>query len=398
MEEWVSVSLVHDRDGGSFRQTLRWTAAPFSVHKTEEAKPPPTLLERIEQSDPTFKELAGFGGYSCHRIAAALRKNETITSLKLSNCQLGDVGDDGCICLMQALIARRSSLKRISLARNFIGYNGATAVANFIRASQTEPSIYHSIIRLDLLQNCFGDDGASAVADAIADGTKQDKTQTIVDIGLEKNRIGNEGLSRISNMLHQNNTLHTLRLGKNAITYEGVVKSLAPALQNNTALRVLDLSGNRQIGDLGAVALADALSLNQTLETLILTKCSITEKGALRLLRALYNSTSPSAVLEESNHTLRELILCQNPVMTTSLVGHMTSLRDIIKWNQNGIASARIYKLNCFLTSSHGPRYVHSTGLKIKLIPKLVHKIWRIRKSTDVVYSYIRGMPEILEI
>jgi Ran GTPase-activating protein (RanGAP) involved in mRNA processing and transport len=369
------------------------------MHKEEEeARPPPTLLERIEQGDPTLKELAGFGGYSCHRIAAALRKNEAITSFKLSNCQLGHDSDDGCIYLMQALIARRASLKRISLARNFIGFHGAAALAKFIRATQTDPLIYHSLIRLDLLQNCFGDDGATAIADAIADGTKQDKSQTIAEIGFERNRIGNEGLSRISNMLHQNNTLHTLRIGKNAITHEGVVKSLAPALQNNTALRVLDLCGNRHVGDLGAAAIADALSLNQTLETLILTNCSITEKGALRFLRTLYNCTSPLAVLEESNHTLRELLLCQNPVISTSLIGHTTSLRDVTIWNQHGVASARIYKLNCFLTSSHGPRYVHSTGLTIKLIPKLVHKIWRMDKSTDVVYSYIRGMPQILEV
>jgi len=393
MEEWVSVSFAQDQDGRSFRQTRRWSAMP----KEEEAKPPPTLIERIEQNDPTLKELAGFGGYGYHRIATALRKNATITSFKLSNCQLGGDRDEGCIYLMQALIARRSRLKRISLARNFIGCNGAAAVANFIRASQDDPSIYHSI-RLDLLQNCFGDEGARVIADAIADGTVQDKAQTIVDIGLEKNRIGNEGLLYISNMLHENNTLHTLRLGKNDISYEGVMKSLVPVLKQNTTLRVLDLSGNRHIGDLGAAALADALSFNQTLETMILTKCSITEEGAKRLLQALYNYTSPSAVLEQSNHTLRELIVCQNPILSTSFVGHTTFLRDAIHWNQQGIASSRIYKLNSFLMSIHGPRFVHSTNVPIELIPKMVHKIWRIDKSIDAVYSYIRGMPEILEI
>jgi len=395
--EWVSVSLVQDQDGRSFRQTNRWSAG--SMHcRVEEAKPPPTLLERIEQSDPSLRELAGFGGYSDNRIAAALRKNSTITSFKLSNCQLGgNSDDDGCIYLMQALIARRSSLKRISLARNFIGFHGACAVADFILASQDDPCIYHSI-RLDLLQNCFGDEGSRVIADAIADGTKQGKTQTIADIGLEKNGIGNNGLLHLSNMLSENNTLHTLRLGKNDISYEGVVRSLAPVLKQNTTLRVLDLSGNRQIGDLGAAAVADALSCNQTLETLILTKCSITDKGAMRLLQALYDCTSPLAVLEESNHTLRELILCQNPILSTSFVGETKFLRDAIQWNQQGIASSRINKLNSFLMSSEGPRYVHSTDLTIGLIPKLVFKIWRIDKSIDAVYSYIRGMPEILEI
>lgn len=397
MEEWVSVSLVLDQEGRPFRQTRRWTEAASMHNKVEEVRPPPTLLERIEQNDPTLKELAGFGGYSCHRIATALRKNSTITSFKLSSCELGSGRDDGCVHLMQALIARRSNLKRISLARNSIGLNGAAAVASFIRASQHDSSIYHSI-RLDLLQNCFGDEGSRLVADAIADGTKKDNIQTIVDIGLEKNRIGNDGLQHLSNMLHGNNTLHSLRLGKNDISYEGVMKSLVPALKKNTTLRVLDLSGNRQIKDLGAAALADALSFNQTLETMILTKCSITEKGAMRLLEALYDCTSPSVVLEKSNHTLRELIVCQNPILSTSFVGHTTFLRDAINWNQQGIASSRIYKLNNFLMSSEGPRYVHSNDIPIELIPKLLYKIWRIDKSIDAVYSYIRGMPEIVEI
>lgn len=397
MEEWVSVSLVLDEEGRPFRETRRWIEAASMHGKVEEAKPPPTLIERIEHNDPTFREIAGFGGYSCYRIATALRKNSTITSIKLSSCELGSDWDDGCVHLMQALIARRSNLKRISLARNSIGVHGAAAVASFIRASQHDSSIYQSI-RLDLLQNCFGDEGSSLIADAIADGTKQDKTQTIVDIGLEKNRIGNDGLRHLSNMLHGNNTLHTLRLGKNNISYEGVLRSLVPALKENTTLRVLDLSGNRQIGDLGAAALADALSFNQTLETIILTKCSITEKGAMRLLEALYNCTSPSAVLEKSNHTLRELIVCQNPILSTSFLGHTTFLRDVLRWNQQGIASSRIYKLNSFLMSSEGPRYVHSTDIPIELIPKLIYKIWKIDESIDAVYSYIRGMPEIVEI
>ena len=397
----ISVSLVHDQDGRSFRQTNRWsTAAAAGMHcrMEEEAKPPPTLLQRIEQSDPSFKELAGFGGYSYSRIAAALRKNASITSFKLANCQLGGNSDDGCIYLMQALIARRSSLKRISLARNFIGIRGANAVADFVRASQEDPSIYHSI-RLDLLQNCFGDEGARVLADAITDGIKQGKTQTIADIGLEKNRIGDDGLLHLSNMLQENNMLHTLRLGKNDITQEGVVKSLAPVLKKNTTLRLLDLSGNRQIGDLGAAALADALSFNQTLETMILTKCSISDKGAMSLLEALYDCTSPLSVLEESNHTLRELIVCQNPILSTSFVGETKFLRDAVLWNQQGIASSRIYKLNSFLMSSEGTRYAHSTVMPIELIPKLMYKIWRIDKSSiDAVYSYMRGMPQILEI
>lgn len=400
--EYVSVSIVHDPDTGEiFRHSRRWTAAPSSragMRKDEESLPPPTFLQRIEQNDPTLTELAGFGGYSCRKVAAALRRNNIIDVIKLNNCHLGDDGDYGCQQIMQALIARNSSLKRICLARNFIGYDGAVAIANFIITSRYDYPSHHSFIRLDLLQNCIGDEGARVIADAITNGTKVDNTLAIADIGFEKNGIGDEGLFSISSMLFcENNSLHTLRLGKNLVSHEGVVKSLAPALSKNNTLRVLDLSGNRNIGDLGATALAEILcSNNQTLETLVLTKCSITEIGALRLLHALYNDTSPSAVLEESNHTLRELILSENPIMTTSLVGRTNFLRDAIRWNQNGIATARIYKLNCFLTSSQGPRYIHAIDLKRELVPKLVFKIWRI-SSVDVVYAYIRDiMPKIL--
>ena len=403
--ECVSVSLVHDIDTGeTFRHSVRVIGQVRMLNnKEDESLPPPTLLQRIEQNDSSLKELAGFGGFSCHKVAASLRKNHTITSFKLSHCNLGDDNDDGCKHIMQALIDRRSNLKRISLARNSIGLNGALAIANFILASRrTEDSIIlYDSIRLDLLQNCVGDEGARVIADAIANNRTKgvDNIQTIVNIGFEKNRIGDEGLSYISNMLCGNTKLHTLRLGKNMITHEGVVKYLAPALAKNTSLRTLDLSSNRDIGDVGAVALAEILtSNNQNLETLILTKCSITEAGAVRLLRALYNDKSPYSVLEESNHTLREIMLCQNPVMSTSLSGLSTTfLRDALQWNQNGIASARIFKLHCFLTSYDGPRYVHSIDLMRELIPNFVFKIWRI-SCLGVLYAYLREMPELLEV
>ena len=401
--ECVSVSLVHDIDTGeTFRHSVRVIGQEVRMlNKEDESLPPPTLLQRIEQNDSSLKELAGFGGFSCHKIAASLRRNHTIKSFKLSHCNLGDDNDDGCKHIMQALIDRRSSLKRISLARNNIGFEGALAIANFILASrQKDSTILYDSIRLDLLQNCFGDEGARVIADAIANNRTNgvDNIQTIINIGFEKNRIGDVGLSYISNMLCGNTKLHTLRLGKNMITHEGVVKYLAPALAMNTSLRTLDLSSNRNIGDVGAAALAEILtSNNQTLETLILTKCSITETGAVRLLKALYNDKSPYSVLEESNHTLREIMLCQNPVMSASLSGLSTTfLRDALQWNQNGIASARIFKLHCFLTSNDGPRYVHSIDLIRELIPNFVFKIWRI-SCLGVLYAYLREMPELLE-
>mgnify|MGYP006216105469 CR=1 FL=1 len=54
----------------------------------------------------------------------------------------------------------------------------------------------------------------------------------------------------------------------------------------------LDLGVNREIGDEGAKALAEALKVNATVETLWLANCGIGDDGAAALAEALRSNTS----------------------------------------------------------------------------------------------------------
>ena len=362
---------------------------------------------------------------------------------------------------MHALDARRRNgvicdrcrprILRISLARNYVGLDGAMAIADIIRSSLSTPTMdgqncnselagrhsggrlnlchlcqkfttYRRVddaINLDLLQNSLKDEGAIAIANAIRDanscGDDDTSSSCIVQLGLERNEVGNAGLFSISRMLKTNNNLHTLRLGRNCITYEGITNGLAPALKVNNTLEVLSLMGNRNIGDRGAESLGKALRCNETLTTLLLAKCGISGLGAVHILKALYNDISPTCILVKSNHSLKEISLCCKSVHyipgNKAYFGNESNetpiaLKELIFWNKYGPATARRLKLQFFLSSSQGPMYVNATDLERELLPLLFYKLWKIERndyssnlpsSLGVMYSYLRRTPNLLE-
>ena len=111
------------------------------------------------------------------------------------------------------------------------------------------------------------------------------------------NKIRDEGVGYLADMLVVNDVLEELDIGHNyaveirdfsqrAITNLGA-KRIASALHNNTSLKKLVLWSNL-IGDEGAIALADALKHNVTkLEYLDLSNNLIGDTGALALGEAL---------------------------------------------------------------------------------------------------------------
>eukprot|EP00569_Conticribra_weissflogii_P007916 CAMPEP_0171349328 /NCGR_PEP_ID=MMETSP0878-20121228/33424_1 /TAXON_ID=67004 /ORGANISM="Thalassiosira weissflogii, Strain CCMP1336" /LENGTH=367 /DNA_ID=CAMNT_0011853949 /DNA_START=288 /DNA_END=1391 /DNA_ORIENTATION=+ len=367
---------------------------------------------------------------------------------------------------MNALIERRrgdtcdgcrARLVRISLARNYLGTDGAMAIADFITAHSSFPCSVRlkanggnsskklcdkckitprrreeDEIKLDLLQNSLKDEGVIAIADAIHKSASSSSwrqsnggtapSSCIVELGLEKNKFGDVGLISLSQMIRTNNNLHTLRLGKNSITCQGIIQGLAPALKVNTTLQILSLMGNANIGDEGAKSLGEALRCNQTLKTLLLAKCGVSDAGALHILKALYNDESAKAVLEESNHSLTEISLCSKSVSSSYSPGYEATsehkpcnfrrrdrdkasimLKELIIWNKYGFGTARRLKLEFFLCSHQGPRYINASNLDRKLLPMLFYRLWKINrddlpKPLFVLYSYTRGMPELLEL
>lgn len=415
------------------------------------------LLERLKRNDASLRELGGFGHYTVDQISSALVENTTVTSFKFNNCELDD---SGCATIMQALAARHSNhvstfcltcrprTKRISLARNRIGIDGARHIAKFLgsphahaQIDDVDPSVYHKsnaicrvcngeriflprfmedFIRLDLLSNKIKDAGATAIAYAIAayDSNINARSHCIVELGLERNGITDVGLMTISQMLKTNNTLHTLQIGRNLIGHEGILQ-LSEALKVNNTLETLSLTGNHAIGDEGAKALGSSLAGNRALKTLLLKKCGISDRGGTHLLEALYCDKAADDLYNSSNHSLIEVSLCSRNVFycsaKTSFENLSTcgsypqrglSLRVLLSWNNLGCATAQRLKFGFFLCSGHGARYVHSLELDRRLFPPLLCKLWKINRgeysfktptNLEVLWCYLRGMPQVVE-
>ncbi|KJE92764.1 TKL/IRAK protein kinase [Capsaspora owczarzaki ATCC 30864] len=111
----------------------------------------------------------------------------------------------------------------------------------------------------------------------------------------------------IAEALKLNTTLTTLVLSENQIGDAGA-QSIAEALKVNTTLTELRLEFN-QIGDAGAQAIAEALKVNTKLGTLYLRQNQIGEVGALAIAEALrVNKTLALLYLESNFLTKAEII------------------------------------------------------------------------------------------
>nr|NGX38671.1 hypothetical protein [Chlamydiota bacterium] len=107
------------------------------------------------------------------------------------------------------------------------------------------------------------------------------KACRITWLDLRHNSVGEKGTEALAKALGVNSTLQTLKLYRNSVGDKGA-KALAKALESDHSLQTLNLEGN-SVGDKGAEALAKALEINSTLQSLDLRHNSVGEKGAKAL-------------------------------------------------------------------------------------------------------------------
>jgi len=189
-------------------------------------------------------------------FAHLIKNNNKIEVFDLVNCGLLD---DGVIKLFDALEsvdAQSSALRHL-----YIGLNGIT-------------------LR-----------GVERIASYLGSGRNQ-----LVSLGLDCNRIGDEGAKLIAKALETDRVLERINIGSACISSVGA-RALAHVLKTNTSLKYLNLGytkatvplGERanSIGDKGAAALAAVLQTNTTLRSLDLSTNDITQIGLSKLREAL---------------------------------------------------------------------------------------------------------------
>ena len=157
-----------------------------------------------------------------------------------------------------------------------IGDSGAAALAAALRTAprcassldDAEELLSPILNVLDLSSCGIGDVGAEALAMAI-----RDNPGCIKQLDLSNNRITNEGASAISRALVSNSSLH------------GVKKSKCKNKDFDT-MTSIDLSGNKDLGDKGAAAIASAMECG-SLKSVSIRSCSLKGDATIAFAKAL---------------------------------------------------------------------------------------------------------------
>lgn len=171
------------------------------------------------------------------------------------------------------MLASNKTIYTLYCNNNGIGDQGAQALEQPLEANYTLTELY-------LSRNRIGSRGAAGIASAL----KSNRALRILDLSSvedDNNRIGDDGAVALSQAIAINNVLHTLLLnGKNDITARGAGALATGLSMAPCGLQILNLSGNR-LGLGGAKAMAHALKQNQSLLTLQIANCELTDAGCV---------------------------------------------------------------------------------------------------------------------
>ncbi|KAK3256397.1 hypothetical protein CYMTET_34468, partial [Cymbomonas tetramitiformis] len=284
----------------------------------------------------------------------ALRRN-MLTELNFSRKGLRP--EDAII--LGAVLVFNTSLNTLDLGHNYIGDEGAKALA--VALTPNAEGVFNgSLNTLDLRRNEIGPEGAKALAVALTpneEGVFNTSLNTL-DLGRNKigdNYIGDEGAKALAVALTPNaegvfnGSLNTLKLTGNHIGPEGA-KALAVALTPNaegvfnTSLNTLNIEWN-DFGPVGAKALADALTpnaegvFNGSLNTLDVSWNDVGPEGAKALAVAL--TPNAEGVFNTSLNTLH---LGRNGIGPEGAKALAVALTP----NAEGVFNTSLNKLNLY--------------------------------------------------
>ncbi|CAF4277639.1 unnamed protein product, partial [Adineta steineri] len=148
-------------------------------------------------------------------VAKALRKNQTLTTLILCDNQIGDIGAQH---IAEAIESDQTLQKDLHDRIAKLGSHYTNILASALNINQT-------LIELDLSKNSIGDAGAQSLAKALQ------KNQTLLTLCLNCNSIDDIGAQHLIEAFKLNKTLLTLNLCDNLISDE-CCKSLNNSLIN----------------------------------------------------------------------------------------------------------------------------------------------------------------------
>ncbi|CAF0750060.1 unnamed protein product [Rotaria sp. Silwood1] len=225
-----------------------------------------------------------FTSYCTTILSEGLYNNTTLKSLDLRNNHLSDLGVQ-----ILALSIIHSNVETLNLESNDITSEGAQYLAQILRNSRTLTELY-------LSKNFLGDRGVKYLANALSEDTIniQEQSNNSISVAnqtilqhlyLGQNDITDEGIKYLCDMLKTNQTLSWLWLTDNKISNQGV-KFLSNILVDyNMTLEWLFLESNKLINDLCIDDLIYMIKRNNTLKTLYINNCSLTDITKRKLIK-----------------------------------------------------------------------------------------------------------------
>lgn len=170
---------------------------------------------------------------------------------------------------------------------------GDEGVLHLFRGLESQTCI---LKKLDLEDVRIGDAGASVLAAAALRAN-----DTVEDLTLVGNDIGNKGISRLAEGLVGNKSIRCMNLFWNNVGPAGA-SVLAAALRTNDTVEDLRLVGN-DIGDEGVSRLAEGLVGNQSILRMDLSYNNVGPASADALLKAVEQNTTSEHLLCDGMYT-----------------------------------------------------------------------------------------------
>jgi Ran GTPase-activating protein (RanGAP) involved in mRNA processing and transport len=218
--------------------------------------------------DLTFNNLMDEGVSAvCEAIQS--NKETKLASLNFKNNGISPGGANA----VAAMVAVTGGLTSLNLSDNQLcgldAFGGGTYTAVGITAIADALRVNGGLTALDLSFNNLMDEGVSEVCEAI----QNNKETKLASLNFESNRIGPVGANAVAAMVAVNGALTKLSLANNQLEEEGT-KAICEALEQNTSLKELDISGGYKGsigGSAGAKHVAKMLGVNGGLTSINLS-------------------------------------------------------------------------------------------------------------------------------
>eukprot|EP01006_Ploeotia_vitrea_P025629 TRINITY_DN58534_c0_g1_i1.p1 TRINITY_DN58534_c0_g1~~TRINITY_DN58534_c0_g1_i1.p1 ORF type:complete len:330 (-),score=148.08 TRINITY_DN58534_c0_g1_i1:80-1069(-) len=217
-------------------------------------------------------------------VSQCAANDPSLTSVYI--CYCAALRSEGAMQSLVEALQKNTCVTSLSVVHCGLDDALATQLAEVVRSTQT-------LVEVDLSRNKIGNEGASALAKALAEN------ESVRTLDLGTNKIGDVGATAIAHALAKNETLWRLHLQRNAVQSFGA-EALARALKKNASLVALNLRNNELLDD-GASELAKGLRVNKGVTYVDVGSNKILDYGLKMMAIALRDNPNLTRVVWDDN-------------------------------------------------------------------------------------------------